>query len=417
MELGVIADDVTGGTDLASVLRRVGANVLQTFGIPRAALPPVDAVVVSLKTRTVPADQAREAAAAAGDFLLAAGARRLYFKYCSTFDSTDAGNIGPVMERLLVQVQDTFTIACPAYPIYERTVYQGHLFVGDRLISDSSMRHHPLTPMTDPNLVQVLSRQCALPVGLVPLADVEAGVAATRARFEALHAAGRGVAIVDAVFDRHLDTIGKAAQHLRLVTGGAGLAGSLLQAGRSAARRETAGAFVPPARSPVAVLSGSCSAATLAQLQRLDGAVPTHRIDPLWLAGRESALDALVEWAVGEARARRSLLVYSSADPETVRIAQAELGRLKAAAAIENAFRRLATALSDAGVRTFVVAGGETAGAVLEALDIRMIGFGDEVAPGVPWTFSLDPEGYALVLKSGNFGSPDFFLEALRAAA
>jgi 3-dehydrotetronate 4-kinase len=417
MRLGAIADDVTGGTDLASVLRRSGARVVQTLGLPRLAPPPADAVVVSLKTRTVPAGEAQSASAAAGAFLMESGAAQLYFKYCSTFDSTDAGNIGPVIETLLEKLDVPFTIACPAYPTYERTVYLGHLFVGDRLISDSSMRHHPLTPMTDPNLVQVLTRQCEKPIGLVPLGDVEAGVAATRARFDALEATGHRVAIVDAIFDRHLDVIGSAAEHLRLVTGGAALGGALIRATQGARPRGVPLQAFPSVTPPVAVLSGSCSAATLVQVERLAKVIPAHAVDPMELAENPSALDDLVAWARHHARRERSLLLFSSAAPDAVQKAQVRLGRADAAVLIETAFQRLAIALADCGVRTFVVAGGETSGAILTALDIRMFGFGEEVDPGVPWTFSLDPEGYALALKSGNFGTPDFFLKALEVAA
>lgn len=221
MRLGAIADDLTGASDLASVIRREGWTVLQTIGVPRTALPPADAVVVSLKTRTIPAADAVAASRSAAAFLRDAGADQLYFKYCSTFDSTDEGNIGPVMEALLADVGDGFTIACPAYPAQQRTVYQGHLFVGRDLLSDSPMRDHPLTPMTDANLVRVLGRQCRRPIGLVPLADVEDGAVATAQRFRSLRGDGYAAAIVDSLHDRHLDVVGEACRPLPLVTGGA----------------------------------------------------------------------------------------------------------------------------------------------------------------------------------------------------
>jgi uncharacterized protein YgbK (DUF1537 family) len=411
MHLGVIADDVTGGTDLASVLRRDGFSVVQTLGVPPSIPPPADVVVVSLKARTAPASEATSAARAAAAYFISAGARQIYFKYCSTFDSTDRGNIGPVIESLLAQVNGSFTIACPAYPALGRTVYQGHLFVGTQLLSESSMRDHPLTPMTDANLVRVLARQSACSVGLVPLEDVEKGSATLRERFAALAGGGHRVAIVDAVLDRHVDAIGCACRDFPLVTGGAALGGALARAAIPA--RAQADTPAAPVRSgPVAVLSGSGSAATLAQVRRLAADVPHRLIDPLALSHHGGALAELVDWACQQA-CRGPVLIYSTAPPDAVRDAQRVLGRGGASAMLEHAFGAVAAALARQGVRAFVVAGGETSGAVLEALGIRMLGFGDEIEPGVPWTCSLDPEGFHLALKSGNFGGPDFFIKAL----
>ena len=412
MQLGVIADDVTGATDLASVLHRDGFSVVQTLGVPQSTPPPADVVVVSLKTRTAQAAEATSAARAAAVYLTNAGARQIYFKYCSTFDSTDRGNIGPVVESLLDQLSGPFTIACPAYPTLGRTVYQGHLFVGTQLLSESSMRDHPLTPMTDANLVRVLTRQSAFRVGLVPLDDVEKGSAAMRERFAALERGGQRVAIVDAVLDRHVDAIGCACRDFPLVTGGAALGGALARAAITARNQaETPVASAPSG--PAVVLSGSGSAATLAQVRRLAADVPHRSIDPLALARDSAMLPELVDWA-RQHSARRPVLIYSTAPPDAVRNAQRELGRNEAAALLERAFGALAAALAAQGVRTFVVAGGETSGAVLEALGIRMLAFGHEIDPGVPWTRSLDPEGFHLALKSGNFGSPDFFVKALK---
>jgi 3-dehydrotetronate 4-kinase len=412
MQLGVIADDVTGATDLASVLRRDGFSVVQTLGVPLSAPPPADVVVVSLKTRTAPVDEATAAARAASAYLTAAGATQIYFKYCSTFDSTDRGNIGPVIARLLAELSGSFTVACPAYPSLARTVYQGHLFVGGQLLSESSMRDHPLTPMTDANLVRVLGRQSPFPVGLVPLESVDAGTTVMQERFAELERGGHRVAVVDAVLDRHVDAIGCACRDFPLVTGGAALGGALARAAITA--RIPAGRGAAPLQSgPAAVLSGSGSAATLAQVRRLAAEVPHRSIDPLALARDAAILPELMHWA-GEHVRRGPVLLYSTASPETVREAQRELGRGEAAALLEHAFGALAVALAGQGVRRFIVAGGETSGAVLEALGIRMIGFGEEIDPGVPWTRSLDPEGFDLALKSGNFGSPEFFVKALQ---
>ena len=413
MFLGAIADDVTGGTDLASVLRRGGLTVVQTLDtleIPSSA----DAVVMSMKTRAAPAGIARSMAGQAADALRAAGARQIYFRYCSTFDSTDAGNIGPVIDELSVRLGASFTIACPAYPALKRTVYAGHLFVGSQLLSDSSMRHHPLTPMTDANLVRVLGRQTRSQVGLVDVATIEAGSSAVATRFAELAAAGYPVAIVDGLFDRHLDAVATASADLPLVTGGAALGGALA---RMNYRADEAREIEPgvPIRKPIAMLSGSCSAMTLSQIEQATSAMPAREIDPLAIAERPEELPRLIDWASAQI-AGGSLLLYSSGDPVRVRAVQQRLGHEAASGLIENVFGSIAAALADRGVRTFVVAGGETSGAVLQALGIRMLTFGDELDRGVPWTSSLDPAGFVFALKSGNFGTKDFFVKALERA-
>ena len=413
MLLGAIADDVTGGTDLASVLRRAGLTVVQTLDtltIPGGA----DAVVVSQKIRTAPPEHARSSAGAAAEALRAAGAERIYFKYCSTFDSTEAGNIGPVIDELLSRLQVPFTIACPAYPALSRTVYNGHLFVGHQLLSESSMRHHPLTPMTDANLVRVLGRQTRARVGLVGLATVEAGPRAVAGRFAELAGEGYGVAIVDAVFDRHLEAIAEASAGLGLITGGAALGGALARMNHHRGHPEE-NEHTVLVRAPIAMLSGSCSAATLAQIEQAAGAMPARAIDPVKIADDPGELPRLIEWACDQVAAG-SVLLYSSGGPGQVQAVQQRLGHAPAAALVERALGSLAVALAGRGVRTFVVAGGETSGAVLEALRIRMLTFGDELDPGVPWTSSLEPGGFVFALKSGNFGSRNFFAKALERA-
>jgi 3-dehydrotetronate 4-kinase len=415
MHLGAIADDVTGGSDLASVLRRAGLTVVQTLGLPRSPLPPADAVVISLKTRMAAVSTATGQATAAADAFSGFGAPRLYFKYCSTFDSTDTGNIGPVIEVLLAKAQAPFTIACPAYPALGRTSYLGHLFVGDRLLSESSMRHHPLTPMADADLVRVLGRQTRLPVALVPLADVERGEAAVRRRMDALVSTGCRVALVDAIFDRHVDTIAAACADLPFVTGGAALGGALgRRIGRDQRLVQKRHAVVAIG-APLIVLSGSCSAATREQVRRLADQIPSRAVEALRLFEHPGELGNLIDWAREQSR-RGSVLLFSTDRPEAVHAVQTQLGRRKAAELLEDAFGQIASALAATGARTFVVAGGETAGAVLESLDVGMVEFGDDVAPGVPWMYSIDPEGFTFALKSGNFGSPDFFLKALEEA-
>ena len=410
MFLGAIADDVTGGTDLASVLRREGLTVFQTldtFAIP----PGADAVVVSLKIRTVAAAVARSSAGYAAEALRSAGAEHIYFKYCSTFDSTDDGNIGPVIDELLARLHSTFSIACPAYPALARTVYAGHLFVGSQLLSDSSMRHHPLTPMTDANLVQVLGRQMQARVGLVELATVEEGPGAVARRFGELESTGYAVAIVDALFDRHLDVVAKASTGLRLSTGGAAFGGALARMNHGP-RRPRENDRRLSVRGPIAMLSGSCSATTLSQIEQAAGLIPAREIDPVKIAESPDELQQLIDWACDQIAAG-GVLLYSSGGPGKVQRVQQRLGRAAAARLVEDAFGALAVALAGRGVRTFIVAGGETSAAVLQALRIRLLTFGDELDPGVPWALSLDPGGFVFALKSGNFGSRHFFAKAL----
>lgn len=411
MILGAIADDVTGASDLGSMLRRAGARVIQTLGAPRIAPPPCDAIVVATKARMLPVAEAREAVAEAADFLDRAGAERLYLKYCSTFDSTAEGNIGPMIDALLNRERQSFTLACPSYPALGRTVYQGHLFVHEQLVSESSMRNHPLTPMYDPNIVRFLRLQSESKVGLVPLADVDDGPNAIARRFDSLAKQGVRIAVADALFDRHIRALGEACKGMRVATGGAAF-GAALVTGRTQLQA-TPDMDTPPRSGPICLLSGSCSAATLAQVAfALDHDIPSYQLDPLRLAASAQSLDEAVNWAIDRSKSGHVLL-YSTSEASAVSNAQQQLGRGEAAASLEQAFAIIARALADVGVRNFVVAGGETSGAVTKALDIRMMRFGAELAPGVPWVSSLDPEGYSLALKSGNFGAVDFFVRAL----
>jgi uncharacterized protein YgbK (DUF1537 family) len=415
MLIGCIADDLTGATDLGVTLAREGLSVTQVNGVPEAALdiPATDAVVVALKSRTNPPEEAVAWSLAALAWLQARGAERIYFKYCSTFDSTPRGNIGPVADALLAALGSDFAVATPAYPRNGRTVYLGHLFVGDQLLSDSGMRDHPLTPMTDSNLVRVLAAQTEGKVGLLSTADLEAGFDALRARCTQLRGDGVRHAIVDAIRDEHLVTAGQACLDLALTTGGAGLgmglARALARQGRVAPK--DAQSVLPRIDAPGVVLSGSCSQATLGQIDAVRDRYPIFQLDPLKLAqGPDHVAEALA-WARSQLGVT-PLLISASAPPERVSQARAALGQARAAELVEDAFRRIASALAAAGVRRFVVAGGETSGAVVEALAVKALAIGPEIAPGVPWTAALGAAPCLLALKSGNFGGPDFFARA-----
>jgi uncharacterized protein YgbK (DUF1537 family) len=417
MLLGCIADDFTGATDLANMLTRGGMRTLQTIGVPAAgtALPEADAVVVALKSRTIPAGEAVAQSLAALEWLEGRGCRQFLFKYCSTFDSTDAGNIGPVADALLDRLGADFTIACPAFPENRRTIFNGHLFVGAELLSESPMKDHPLTPMTDASLVRVLQRQTKAKVGLVPYAVVRQGATAIGAAFARLRTEGVRHAIVDAVEDAHLVAIGAACADLALVTGGSGIALGLPENFRRAGvlTREGSAALMPPSRGYAAVIAGSCSKATQEQVAVMKRRCPSMRLDPVELAaGAAPVVDRAIGWAATQV-AKGPLLVYSTAAPEAVRAAQDAVGKERAATLVEDALAAVAKALVAHGVRRLVVAGGETSGAVVSALGVKALAIGPQIDPGVPWTFTVPGDPVALALKSGNFGAEDFFLKAL----
>ncbi|MEZ5667775.1 MAG: four-carbon acid sugar kinase family protein [Alphaproteobacteria bacterium] len=415
--LGCIADDFTGATDLASTLVEGGMRTVQLIDLPAADTPPpadVDAVVIALKSRSIAADEAVRQSRAALRWLQQAGARQFFFKYCSTFDSTDAGNIGPVADALLDDLGGRITIACPAFPVNGRTIFFGHLFVGDRLLSESGMQNHPLNPMTDPDLVRVLGRQTAHKVGLVDFRTVHAGADAVRQRLDRLAADGCRHAVVDAIANADLMAIGAACATLPLITGGSGVAMGLPENFRRAGLLADAGQAdaLPAVGGAGAVLSGSCSQATLRQIARFQSGHDSFRVDPLALAkGTDVAMEAL-EWAAARV-GTAPVLIYASAAPDAVRAVQDRLGRAEAGALVERAMAAIGRGLVDRGVRRLVVAGGETSGAVVGALGVKALRIGPVIDPGVPATVALGEPPVALALKSGNFGGDDFFAKAL----
>ena len=417
--LGCVADDFTGATDLASMLVKHGMRTVQAIGVPDAKdpAPDADAIVVALKSRTAPVAQAVSESLAALAWLQAAGCRQFFFKYCSTFDSTDQGNIGPVADAMVAALGSGFALACPAFPANARSVYQGHLFVGAALLNESGMEKHPLTPMTDANLVRVLSRQTDGTVGLVPFATVEQGAAAIRDAMTALKEQGRRYAIVDAVTNAHLGAIGEAAAAHALITGGSGVALGLPENFRRAGLlkvQQNPGAL-PDAPGHAAVLAGSCSRATLLQIATARDHTPVLELDPLATPDAGALAAQAVAWIEGKLGAA-PIVIAASAPPERVAALQQRLGRDAAGALVEQALADIAEALVARGVRRLVVAGGETSGAVVTRLGVRRLRIGTEIDPGVPWTFA---EGSGppllLALKSGNFGARDFFLKSFAA--
>lgn len=416
MLLGAVADDLTGATDLALMISRQGMKTVQVIGVPSREIDfgDAEAVVVALKSRTIPASKAIALSLAAANALRSAGAEQLLFKYCSTFDSTDEGNIGPVTEALLNLVGSDLTIACPAFPATGRSIYQGHLFIGDMLLSDSPMKDHPLTPMRDANLVRVLQRQVEGRVGLIPLAIVERGVEAIRDGFRKAKAEGKRILIVDAIRDEHLRMIGAACADMPLITGGSGVAMGLPDNFRAAGKlalRAPPSTLAAPIGKPV-ILAGSCSTATRGQVRAaIEAGTPALQLDALAIAAGTMTAEQVGAWVI-ENTAARPVVVYSSADPAVVRAVQDKLGAERAGALVEKLLADVGRMLLANGFARFLIAGGETSGAVVGALGVTALQIGPEIDPGVPWTRSIGAPDVALALKSGNFGAPDFFLKA-----
>ncbi|UPJ67467.1 3-oxo-tetronate kinase [Bradyrhizobium sp. 191] len=418
LALGCIADDYTGASDLANTLTRADLRTVQTIGVPAddLALPEVDAVVVSLKSRSIEAGLAVSRSRAAETWLRGRGARHVLFKICSTFDSTDAGNIGPVMDALRADCGEAVVLVTPAFPETGRTVYQGNLFVGAVPLNESPLKDHPLNPMHDSNLVRVLARQSGTQTGLVDLATVARGTEAVRARLAELAGKGIGAAIIDAVFDRDLETIGLVAAEHRLSVGasgiGLGLARALVSTGGvKAAATSDAGA---PVGGLAACLAGSCSQATLQQIANAERIMPVFHLDPDRIIVGADEVQRALGWAAPRL-AEGPVLIASSSTPDQVAALQARHGRDAAGHAIEQAMADIAESLVKSGVRRLIVAGGETSGAVVDRLKIPGFLVGVEIAAGVPVLRAVGAESdMLLALKSGNFGGAEFFSDALR---
>ncbi len=427
MILGVIADDHTGATDVASMLVRSGLRTVQIIGVPNDATDAgeVDAVVIALKSRTIPPAEAIEQSLAALRWLQQRGVKRFYFKYCSTFDSTAKGNIGPVADALMQALGTHYSVACPAFPENQRTIFKGHLFVGDVLLSDSGMRNHPLTPMTDANLVRVLQAQSRCKVGLQSHLQVAKGPASLKQEVAQKIAAAEKespgvIDIADAITNDDLMVLGHALADVPLVTAGSGLALGLAAAyiERGLVKADAHAAQLPVAGGKAAVISGSCSVATNAQVKHwISSGKPAMKIDARDIAGGQPVAQRVLDW---HAQQKDTCLMYATSPPEEVAALQKEFGANSLGEKIEHCFAEIAKGLIAQQVRRFVVAGGETSGAVVNALGVQSLKIGETIDPGVPWTSGqvgkplLDaPAPVLLALKSGNFGTEDFFAKAL----
>lgn len=410
MKLGVIADDFTGATDIAGFLVENGLATLQLAGIPPAVdLSGIDAVVISLKSRSCPAGEAVRDSLAALDWLKARGCPRIYQKYCSTFDSTAAGNIGPVTDALLAALESRFTLICPALPVNGRTVYQGNLFIGAQPLAESGMRHHPITPMTDSNLLRLMEGQGSGRAGLVPFTTIAQGPAAIADAFEQLIRDDVRYAVVDTLTEQHLLDIATAAIEMPLVTGGSGLAiglARLLGKGNPAAAR----AAGRPLGTRAVVLSGSCSEMTNRQVARYQKVAPALALDVAACLTQADYPAELARWVLDQP-ATPAPMIHATTSPDRLAEIQARHGRDLASEAVEQCFARLAVLLRAAGIDSFIIAGGETSSRITQALGVKAFHIGPQIAPGVPWVRATDAP-LSLALKSGNFGDETFFSRA-----
>jgi len=420
--LGCIADDFTGASDLANNLVRAGMRTIQSIGVPADSQKlNVDAIVISLKSRTISTHEAIKQSLQAYEWLKAQGVEQFYFKYCSTFDSTPQGNIGPVTEALMDAIYGEgkgFTIVCPAFPEAKRTIFNGHLFVGNELLSDSGMRNHPLTPMTDANLVRVMQAQTQRIVGLVDYASVCVGPTEIQARFQALQNEGIAIAVLDVTCNQDLESIALAIADIPLVTAGSGLAISLPNNWRIRGLLDLNEStdILPPASGYQAVISGSCSQASNAQvLDFCQRGLPSFKIDPLADMSQVNMAQQAIAWAKIHLK-NGPILIYATSQPDIVKSIQEKLGAIQASEYIEKILAEIAKGLVQAGVRQLVIAGGETSGAVVQALGIKQMTIGPQIDPGVPWMSVSSPscqeETIHLALKSGNFGSINFFTKS-----
>lgn len=416
--LGAIADDFTGATDLANVLTQNGLRVVQIIDVPtsdtKIDVDLVDAVIIALKSRTNPSQDAISWSLSSLHWLQTQGVQQIFFKYCSTFDSTATGNIGPVADALKDALKTDFAFICPTFPKNGRTVYQGHLFVGSQLLSDSPMKDHPLTPMTQSNLVALMTDQSRYKVGLIPLEEVRRGAGCILKKVNELKKQGASYGVIDAISEDDLKTIGQAARHHLLLTGGSAVAQGLANNFKKARNLiEEPTSFIPQIQGRKLVLAGSCSVATRNQISAVSDKWPSFKIEMDKVVLNENYRDDIVNWGLSQ-RGNTPLLIYSSSQPEDLKLIQEKYGVEKSGILIEKLMGEIAIQLTQKGFRNLVVAGGETSGAVVAALNIKILRIGAEIDPGVPWTQSDDSDLIALALKAGNFGQRDFFEKAFQ---
>ncbi|ACL33362.1 four-carbon acid sugar kinase family protein [Glaesserella parasuis] len=404
--LGVIADDFTGASDIASFLVENGLKTIQMNGVPTSNLvEPVDAVVISLKSRSNPVNEAIEQSLDALKWLQNNGGKQFYFKYCSTFDSTEKGNIGPVTDALLDELGEDFTIICPALPINGRTIFNGYLFVGNVLLNESGMQNHPITPMKDANLVRLMDMQARGKTGLVSCAELFKGADYVKQRFIELKQQGYRYAVVDSVDNAQLAVLAESIESFKLVTGGSGLAAYMAE--RISGGKKGTDAFTPT-KAKTVILSGSCSVMTNKQVEYYQKHASSYFLEAEQAINNPEYVEQLYQWVISHLNQPLAPMVYATVPPETLKTIQAQFGAEKASHAIETTFARLAEKLKDTGITNFITAGGETSSIVVQQLGFSGFHIGKQIAPGVPWLKAVEEPIY-LALKSGNFGKEDFF--------
>lgn len=413
MRLGVIADDFTGATDIASFLVQNGLTTIQFNGIPASEeMTEAQAIVISLKSRSCPADQAVSQSLAALAWLQKQGCERFYFKYCSTFDSTAQGNIGPVTDALLNALGETQTVICPALPVNGRTVYQGYLFVGDQLLSDSGMRHHPVTPMQDSNLMRLMTSQATGKAGLIAAAQIDQGAESVRQALDQLAEQGISYVVTDTLHQGHLLTLGEALSDRRLVTGGSGLAIGLARQWTTAGTDAEAERAGRPHGDRAVVLSGSCSQMTNRQVAAYRQLAPACEVETEHcLEDAEGYARQLCDWVEANSHQTMAPLLFATADAQQLQVIQQRYGAQRSSEAVEQLFAAVTRELKQRGWQRFIVAGGETSGVVAQSLGVTAFHIGPTISPGVPWVRDIH-QPLSLALKSGNFGDEDFFRRA-----
>jgi uncharacterized protein YgbK (DUF1537 family) len=413
MRLGVIADDFTGATDIASFLVQNGMPTIQFNGVPeRHDALSAQAIVISLKSRSCPAQQAVDQSLAALAWLQQQGCDRFYFKYCSTFDSTEHGNIGPVTDALLAALGETQTVISPSLPVNGRTVYQGYLFVADQLLSESGMRHHPVTPMTDSNLVRLMTRQAKGQAAVINAAQLDKGADAVRAQLNELNVQGINYVVLDALHEQHLLTQGEALKETRLVTGGSGLAIGIARAWATQQQNSDAEQAGRPQGDRAVVISGSCSQMTNRQVQAYRQQAPSHEVVvERCLDNAEGYARELCDWVEANHHSALAPLLFATADAQQLQAIQQQYGAARSSEAVEQLFASVTRELKARGWQRFIVAGGETSGVVAQSLGVTAFHIGPMISPGVPWVRDIH-QPLSLALKSGNFGDEQFFARA-----
>lgn len=413
MRLGVIADDFTGATDIASFLVQNGLPTIQFNGVPQGHDDvSAQAIVISLKSRSCPAQQAIDQSLAALAWLQQQGCDRFYFKYCSTFDSTEHGNIGPVTDALLAALGETQTVISPSLPVNGRTVYQGYLFVADQLLSESGMRHHPVTPMTDSNLVRLMTRQAKGQAAVINAAQLDKGAEAVRKQLGELKAQGINYVVLDALNEQHLLTQGEALKETVLVTGGSGLAIGIARAWATQQQNSDAEQAGRPQGERAVVMSGSCSQMTNRQVQTYRQQAPSHEVlVERCLDDAQGYAQELCDWVAANNQQPLAPLLFATADAQQLQAIQQQYGAARSSEAVEHLFAAVTRELKSRGWQRFIVAGGETSGVVAQSLGVTAFHIGPMISPGVPWVRDIQ-QPLSLALKSGNFGDEQFFARA-----